>query len=51
MSKNTGIPYEVMTQQIFQSLHDQDKVKNINAQHNIELQGKTLKHQIDVYWK
>jgi hypothetical protein len=51
MSKNTGIPYEILTQQIFQALHDQDQVKNIKVQHNVELQGKTLKHQIDVYWE
>ncbi len=51
MSKNTGIPYEILTQQIFQALHDQDRVKNIKVQHNVELQGKTLKHQIDVYWE
>jgi hypothetical protein len=51
MTKNTGIPYEILTQQIFQALHDQDQVKNIDVQHNVELQGKTLKHQIDVYWE
>lgn len=51
MSKNTGIPYEILTQQIFQALHDQGQVKNINVQHNIDLQGKTIKHQIDVYWE
>ncbi len=51
MSKNTGIPYEILTQQIFQALHDQDQVKNITVQHNVQLQGKTLKHQIDVYWE
>ena len=51
MSKNTGIPYEILTQQIFQALHDQDQIKNITVQHNVELQGKQLKHQIDVYWE
>lgn len=51
MSKNTGIPYEILTQQIFQTLHDQSQIKNIKVQHNIELQGKQLKHQIDVYWE
>jgi len=51
MSKNTGIPYEILAQQIFQALHDQSQVKNIQVQHNVELQGKTLKHQIDVYWE
>ena len=50
-SKNTGIPYEILTQQIFQALHDQDLIKTIKVQHNVELQGKTLKHQIDVYWE
>jgi len=27
MSKNTGIPYEILAQQIFQALHDQSQVK------------------------
>jgi hypothetical protein len=51
MSKNTGIPYEIVTQQIFKSLHEQDQVKNIKVQHNVELKGKTATHQIDVYWE
>ena len=51
MSKNTGIPYEVLTQQIFQSLHDQDEVNNIEVKQNVTLQGKTISHQIDVYWE
>jgi hypothetical protein len=51
MSKNTGIPYEVLTQQIFQAIHDQSQIKNVKVQHNVELQGTHLKHQIDVYWE
>lgn len=51
MSKNTGLPYEILTQKIFQALHDQDQIKNIKVQQNVTLQGKTLKHQIDVYWE
>jgi len=51
MSKNTGIPYEILTQQIFQSLCDLDNVKTINVQQNVKLQGKTIAHQIDVYWE
>jgi hypothetical protein len=51
MSKNTGIPYEILTQQIFQALHDQSQIKNIQVQQNVKLKGKTLEHQIDVYWE
>ena len=51
MSKNTGIPYEILTKQIFQALHDQDQIENIKVQHNVKLQGKTVEHQIDVYWE
>lgn len=29
----------------------QNSVETINVQHDVELQGKTLKHQIDVYWE
>jgi hypothetical protein len=51
MSKNTGIPYEILAQRIFQALHDQSQIKNIQVQQNVKLQGKTLEHQIDVYWE
>lgn len=51
MSKNTGIPYETLTQQIFQEILKQDSVQTIDVKHDVLLQGKTLKHQIDVYWE
>ncbi len=48
---NTGIPYELITQQIFQEILAQDSVVTIEVMHNITLQGKTLSHQIDVFWE
>lgn len=49
--KNTGKPYEKLTQKIFDQIINQDRAHNIEVQHDVILQGKTTKHQIDVYWK
>lgn len=51
MTHNTGMPYELVTQQIFLILVNQDAVRNIDVRHDVVLQGKTAKHQIDVYWE
>lgn len=51
MKKNTGIAYEILTQNIFQTICNQDQIKNINVQQNVKLQGKATDHQIDVYWE
>ncbi len=51
MSKNTGVPYEELTQQIFQALNDQTVVNTLRVERNVKLQGRTTKHQIDVYWE
>jgi hypothetical protein len=48
---NTGLPYEALTQAIFQTIHKQEAVQNIRVEHNVTLQGKLTTHQIDVYWK
>jgi hypothetical protein len=48
---NTGQPYELLVQGIFQAIHDQEEVSNIIVEHNKTLKGKTITHQIDVYWK
>ncbi len=49
---NTGIPYEVLVQQIFQTIANETKAdRTIDVQHNVTLQGITLRHQIDVYWE
>lgn len=49
--KNTGISYELLVRGIFQAIHDQDQVSTVSVEHNKTLQGKTVTHQIDVYWK
>ncbi len=46
-----GEDFETMTQFIFQRLLDQDEVRNIDVQHDVQIEGKTATHQIDVYWK
>jgi hypothetical protein len=51
MKKNTGIPYELLTQTIFNEIVNQNQVETINVQQNVILQGKDSKHQIDVYWE
>ena len=51
MSKNTGKPYDKLTQKIFSQIVNQNSVQNINVQHDITLPGKTTSHQIDVYWE
>jgi len=51
MTHNTGIPFELLTQQIFLNLVNQNLVRNIDVKHDVTLQGMTAKHQIDVYWK
>jgi hypothetical protein len=51
MAANTGIPYELITQQIFQEVLDQDSVRTVQVKHNVTLRGKTVSHQIDVFWE
>jgi hypothetical protein len=48
---NNWKDYEKLTKQIFEGLLTQDRVKTLNIQHDVELQGKTTKHQVDVYWE
>jgi hypothetical protein len=52
MAAKPGTLYENLTQVIFQSLVDQNEVRNIEVKHDVKLQGKSnVFHQIDVYWK
>lgn len=51
MTENTGIPYELLTQTIFEQIVNQNTVNTIKIDQNVILQGKTLSHQIDVYWE
>src|SRR5262245_28658186 len=50
MQTNTGIPYELIVQSIFQEILDQERAHTIQVKHNVELQGRTTTHQIDVLW-
>ena len=51
MAKNTGKDYEKLTQYIFNQIVNQNKVDNIEVQHDVTIQGKSTTHQIDVFWK
>jgi hypothetical protein len=51
MPKNTGQPYEKLTQQIFAEILNRDEVSSIEVRHDVTLAGKTNEHQIDVYWE
>jgi hypothetical protein len=48
---NTGKPYEILVQAIFQAIHDQEEVATVIVGRNKTLQGRTTPHQIDVYWE
>lgn len=48
---NSGIEYEKLTQEVFDQIINRQGVSTIDIQHDIVLQGRTTKHQIDVYWK
>jgi len=45
-----NIEYELLTKEIFETLLKDDGV-TVNVQHNVEIQGKAFKHQIDIYWE
>ena len=49
-TKETGIPYELIVRAIFQEIHDQQQVRTISVEHNVIVQGKLSRHQIDVRW-
>lgn len=51
MSNRTGKPYENLAQVIFQALLRQKDIPNLVVERDVTLQGKTARHQIDVYWK
>jgi hypothetical protein len=51
MGTNTGASYEVLLREIFQEILDQDIVNNVTVSRNVTLQGKTVSHQIDLYWE
>ena len=45
-----NIEYELLTKEIFETLL-KDTGVTINVLHNVEIQGKAFKNQIDVYWE
>jgi len=47
----TGKSFEVLTQAIFQLIHDQEEVPNIRVVRDVKLKGQSATHQIDVYWE
>ncbi|MGO9518448.1 MAG: restriction endonuclease, partial [Candidatus Korobacteraceae bacterium] len=47
----SGKRYEVLVQDVFHALLNQNEVHNIDVKHNVTLQGKTTTHQVDVYWE
>lgn len=48
MNKNTE--YELLAQEIYQKLLNEENL-TVSVEHNVKIQGKSTKHQIDVYWK
>src|ERR1051325_2674060 len=51
MAKKTGLYYEVLSQKIYDSMVNQNRVTNIDVLHDKTFPGKTTRHQIDVYWE
>lgn len=52
MGTNTGKPYERLTQQVFQTiLDDESGVDTIRVEHDVTVQGVKTTHQIDVLWR
>lgn len=47
---NINTEYELLTKELFETLLAEDGV-TITVQHDVEIQGKAFKHQIDVYWE
>ena len=47
----SGKRYELLVQEIFHVLLNQNEVENIGVRHDVTLQGKTTTHQVDVYWE
>lgn len=51
MAKNTGIPYELLAKGIIEQLSKESGVHTTRLEHNVDLKGKDLTHQIDVLWE
>ncbi|MEG0984231.1 restriction endonuclease [Algoriella sp.] len=47
---NENIKYEKFAQEIYQELLDKEGL-TVEVKHNVKIQGKSSKHQIDVYWE
>ena len=47
----SGKRYELLVQEIFHVLLNQNEVENIDVEQNVTLEGKHTTHQIDVYWE
>ncbi len=47
---NINTEYELLTKEIFETLLADDGV-TIDVKHDVEIQGKAFKHQIDIYWE
>jgi len=48
--KNTGIPYELVVQSIFQEILSQEAAQTVSVEHNVTVEGRTTTHQLDVTW-
>ena len=48
--KNTGIPYELALQRIFQEIHDRESGRTIKVEQNVRVEGRSTSHQIDLLW-
>ena len=51
MKEKVGEEYEKLSQKIFQELLKYEEDLDIEVKHNHIEQGKSTKHQIDVYWE
>jgi hypothetical protein len=43
--------YELLAREIYQQMLEKDRALNVVVQHNVQKQGRSTVHQIDVYWE
>src|SRR5215831_699698 len=51
MNTKAWLDHEIVSKDIFEAILKQETVQNLEVRHNVIIEGKSTKHQIDVYWK
>lgn len=51
MKEKLGKKYELLSQKIYQQILKSEEFLDVEVKHNVNIQGKCTKHQIDLYWE